>query len=226
MKNIKLYESFDPQAGDGFALSIIASGRDISHCYIHIFSGDDFYSAVSELYDLLSLNDFVDDPVNPLDAYDLCQKLTESLYFNADDVDYTFWSGLIPSSRFTKSSISLSNPYSAMDLINKSFTNADRIFSKYQAGNMDDLDYLYSAIKRNPRNLERFINDEHVAEFDDLLKGLKETNKLELLDPYFKRNPLDMHYLDRYPEIKKGVIERTGLKDLSKLGKSMKDGMI
>lgn len=46
------------------------------------------------------------------------------------------------------------------------------------------------------------------------------------LDAYMKENPLDLHYLDNAPEVKAGVLRRTGIKDWSKLGKLSKSGLI
>ena len=43
----------------------------------------------------------------------------------------------------------------------------------------------------------------------------------EALDSYFKKNPLNLYYLDGQPEIKAGVLKRTGIRDLSKLGKNL-----
>jgi hypothetical protein len=48
----------------------------------------------------------------------------------------------------------------------------------------------------------------------------------EKLDEYFKNNPLDLYLLDGLPWVKKGVIERTGIKDLSQLGRTLKRGLI
>lgn len=43
----------------------------------------------------------------------------------------------------------------------------------------------------------------------------------EYLDAYFKKNPLNLYYLDKHPVIKAGVLKRTGLRDLSSLGKNI-----
>ena len=46
------------------------------------------------------------------------------------------------------------------------------------------------------------------------------------LDAYFKKNPLKLHVLDKYPEMKAGVLRRTGIRDLSKTGKNLDTGWI
>ena len=40
----------------------------------------------------------------------------------------------------------------------------------------------------------------------------------KLLDDYFSKNPLDLHVLDGMPDIKAGVLKRTGIRDLSRIG--------
>jgi len=46
------------------------------------------------------------------------------------------------------------------------------------------------------------------------------------LDEWFKKRPVDLHLLDFSPEIKEGVLRRTGMKDLSRLGRNLKSGLI
>ena len=46
------------------------------------------------------------------------------------------------------------------------------------------------------------------------------------LDAYFKKNPLKLHFLDKYPDRKAGILKRTGIRDLSKLGKNLDTGWI
>jgi len=48
----------------------------------------------------------------------------------------------------------------------------------------------------------------------------------DILDEYFKNNPLKLHILDEYPDIKSGVLKRTGMRDLSKVGKGLHGGWI
>ena len=46
------------------------------------------------------------------------------------------------------------------------------------------------------------------------------------LDEWIKRNPLDLDLLDEFPEIKAGVIQRTGIKDISKLARLNRSGLL
>lgn len=47
-----------------------------------------------------------------------------------------------------------------------------------------------------------------------------------ILDEYFQKNPLDLWVLDSMPKLKSGVLKRTGLRDVSDLGRSLKSGII
>jgi hypothetical protein len=48
----------------------------------------------------------------------------------------------------------------------------------------------------------------------------------DLLDSHMKANPLDLDLLDNFPDIKAGVLKRTGLKDTSVLARAMRGKMI
>jgi hypothetical protein len=47
-----------------------------------------------------------------------------------------------------------------------------------------------------------------------------------ILDRYFLKNPLDLDLLDPYPDVKAGVVERTKMKDVSALARSIRKGLI
>ena len=73
-------------------------------------------------------------------------------------------------------------------------------------------------------------NTEKCEELTQILHDefeLKPEMKLnDFLDNYFKENPLDLHLLDDLPIIKEGVLKRTGIKDMSRLGRLTKSGLI
>jgi len=46
------------------------------------------------------------------------------------------------------------------------------------------------------------------------------------LDAYFTKNPLKLYLLDNSPEIKNGVLARTGMRDMGKIGRSLDKGII
>lgn len=52
------------------------------------------------------------------------------------------------------------------------------------------------------------------------------SGNLEELDDLIRENPMDMDLLDDYPEIKAGVLKRTGLEDISDLARAMRRGLI
>lgn len=51
-------------------------------------------------------------------------------------------------------------------------------------------------------------------------------NSLEIIDNYFKKNPLELYILNNNPKMKAGVIKRTGIKDYSRLGMGLKNGLL
>jgi hypothetical protein len=51
-----------------------------------------------------------------------------------------------------------------------------------------------------------------------------EKDSLDILVEYIKKNPLKTYALDPFPELKTEVLKRTGLRDLSKLGRSIDSG--
>jgi hypothetical protein len=48
----------------------------------------------------------------------------------------------------------------------------------------------------------------------------------DLVDSFFKENPLEIGLLDGYPEIKAEVLKRTGLRDMTSLGQALRKKMI
>ena len=46
------------------------------------------------------------------------------------------------------------------------------------------------------------------------------------LDKWFLEDPTRIHLLDLAPDLKAGVLKRTGLKDLSRLGRTIKTGLL
>ena len=61
--------------------------------------------------------------------------------------------------------------------------------------------------------------------YDDKARSLVTTIlSNEILDSYFKSNPLKITLLDAYPDTKEGVLKRTGMRDLSKVSKGLEGG--
>lgn len=48
----------------------------------------------------------------------------------------------------------------------------------------------------------------------------------EILDSYIKENPMDIDLLDDFPEMKAGVLQRTGMRDVSKIARSVRGGLL
>jgi len=60
---------------------------------------------------------------------------------------------------------------------------------------------------------------------DDRRKYIKDLPP-QILDGFIKSNPMEIDFLDEFPEIKKGVLQRTGVKDLSQVARSLRGGLI
>ena len=75
----------------------------------------------------------------------------------------------------------------------------------------------------DPKQWLNFLKSPHSEENKALAMTIMPD---EILDEYFTKNPIEIRILDSHPDIKKGVIERTGIRDMSRLGRSIKSGLI
>jgi hypothetical protein len=68
----------------------------------------------------------------------------------------------------------------------------------------------------------------------DMISKMENTGKknflpkapLDILDAYFKENPLDLYMIADHPQLKDEVLKRTGLKDFSRLGQTIDKGIL
>jgi hypothetical protein len=51
-------------------------------------------------------------------------------------------------------------------------------------------------------------------------------NEIDFLCDYFKNHPLEIYALDGSPELKKEVLDKTGIRDYSNIGRKLRSGMI
>lgn len=52
------------------------------------------------------------------------------------------------------------------------------------------------------------------------------SNSMEIIDNYFKKNPLELYILNNNTKMKADIIKRTGIKDYSRLGMGLKNGLL
>jgi hypothetical protein len=84
------------------------------------------------------------------------------------------------------------------------------------------------------KKVEILISDKEGTKKSEMLTNLYHDIALsdnngsweEILDDYIKKNPLDIGKLDSNPEIKAGVLKRTGIKDYSSIASALKMGML
>jgi hypothetical protein len=88
-------------------------------------------------------------------------------------------------------------------------------------------------IKKNLLKITVVVDIDKPENYQDLTQILQDALSLkpeiklnDFLDEYFKENPLDLYLLDDLPTIKEGVLRRTGIKDMSRLGRLSKSGLI
>jgi hypothetical protein len=81
---------------------------------------------------------------------------------------------------------------------------------------------------------EGYTWKEYTSEWEEI-KESQQTEAMEMvipliseerLDQYFSENPLDLYMLDDFPDMKAGVLRRTGIRDLSLIGRNLKKGSI
>lgn len=61
---------------------------------------------------------------------------------------------------------------------------------------------------------------------DAIIRELIRYADIDSICKYIKRNPLELYLLDDIPHIKKEVLEKTGIKDYSSIGRKLRNGMI
>lgn len=66
-----------------------------------------------------------------------------------------------------------------------------------------------------------------IPEFSiDLNHNIESTEVMDYLFDYFKKNPLKIYHLNNNPELKKKVLNVTGIEDYSKIGNALDNGLI
>jgi len=61
---------------------------------------------------------------------------------------------------------------------------------------------------------------------DKIIKGMLRYAGIDTLCDYIKNDPLAINIIDDIPELKKEVLQRTGIKDYSKIARNLKSGLI
>jgi hypothetical protein len=77
-----------------------------------------------------------------------------------------------------------------------------------------------------PENVSSLVNDLYHALIKGAASEISDDSMYTPLDAYFKKNPLDLYLLNPLPKMKAGVLKRTGIKDLSRIGDAMSRNFI
>ena len=189
MKHIKLYEEQE-SAGEGKMIGVIVRvfgyGRDI---YM-----DDYYACVAPTFwDVATA--ILEDYMDPDDVEDEVSKMTSPYDLGeaignwvdqADELDVTIWTGLIPRSQSENYKPVSTNPYDAVDDIDSVFTNAKSVMLGKRGGasESDIIKLIADSLTNDPSKFELYSDDK---DLDKIIKymGLPE-DKIKSLLKYSK----------------------------------------
>ncbi len=88
----------------------------------------------------------------------------------------------------------------------------------------DHTDLICDYITENPDNVENIVDnmDMEIFERSPILRK----NIVSYMADYYKKNPLDLYKIDKYPNLKKDVLLLAGIKDYGSIGRKLKSGMM
>jgi hypothetical protein len=64
------------------------------------------------------------------------------------------------------------------------------------------------------------------SKFSIDLNNIQSMDKIDFLCNYFKKHPLEIYALDDYQQLKKEVLNKTGISDYSNIGRKLRSGLI
>ena len=225
MKHLKLYESVgtDKMRGYIFWVNYVADSGDVYSSYFMPIVAKNFFEA-SKFFIEVEYGEFGGEDDDFVDNYDeesdgdveesageeserlltpqsVFDEYQEVISDSMESYDTELWTGLNP--RVNKPTnknnyihITETNPFSIIKVLDRYFTNVKEIMEKFPTG-----------IDTNKWG-EILLGDE-----DEMAS-------------YFKDYPLDIHLLDDQPEVKKRVLEKAGIRDLSRLSRNKKNGLL
>ena len=175
MKHIKLYEEQDPDKSGkmlGVIVRVFGYGRDI-----HM---DDYYACVAPTFwdiataileDYMDPDDVEEEVSKMTSLYDLAEAISNWVD-QADELDITIWTGLIPRSQNENyTSVGSSNPYDTVDDIDSMFTNAKSVMQANRGGasNDDLIKMIGDSIANDPSKFALYAEDD---DLDKIIKSI------------------------------------------------------
>jgi hypothetical protein len=190
MKHIKLYEEQEPDKSGkmlGVLVRVFGYGSGI-----HM---DDYYACVAPTFWHIAtviLENYIMDPddveeeVSKMTSpYDLGEAISNYVD-QADEIDVTIWTGLIPRSQSENYKPVSTNPYDAVDDIDSVFTNAKSVMLGKRGGasESDIIKLIADSLTNDPSKFELYSDDK---DLDKIIKymGLPE-DKIKSLLKYSK----------------------------------------
>jgi hypothetical protein len=175
MKHIKLYEEQEPDKSGkmlGVIVRVFGYGRDI-----HM---DDYYACVAPTFwdiataileDYMDPDDVEEEVSKMTSLYDLAEAISNWVD-QADELDITIWTGLIPRSQNEDyKSVGSSNPYDTVDDIDSMFTNAKSVMQANRGGasNNDLIKLIGDSIANDPSKFALYAEDD---DLDKIIKSI------------------------------------------------------
>jgi len=185
MKHIKLYEEQEPDKSGkmlGVIVHVFGYGHDI-----HM---DDYYACVAPTFWHIAgaiLEDYrdpddVEEEVSKMTSlYDLSEAISNWVD-QADEIDITIWTGLIPRSQSEEYKFVSTNPYDAVDDIDSVFTNAKSVMQASRGG-ASEIDLIKLIADSLTNDLSKFGLYSEDKDLDKIIKymGLPEDRIKSLL---------------------------------------------
>ena len=200
MKHLKLYESVSSKKRGYLFYFFIENTYDLNgSCWVPVIS-DNFIEAASK-----AIENFCDfDDIKEFHSYGEFVEAVED-YLNENsggDPEFIIdiYTDLTPKVDSANENISIDNP---VFLIEE--------FEKYFSG-------VVPSLKRGAWDS---ANGPGKGKYDIPLLG-----DLDEMISYYSKNPQELNTLDEFPEFKEKVIKATGIKDISRLGRNIKNGLI
>jgi hypothetical protein len=185
MKHIKLYEEQEPDKSGkmlGVIVHVFGYGHDIHMNDYYACVAPTFWDiATSILEDYMDPDD-VDEEVSKMTSlYDLAESISNWVD-QADELDITIWTGLIPRSQNEEYKSISTNPYDAVDDMDSVFTNAKSVMQANRGGATESqlAKLIADSITNDPSKFELYSDDK---DLDKIIKymGLPEDRIKSLL---------------------------------------------
>lgn len=172
MKNLKPFGRLNEAEGtksQGFVLNIKTWDRMECTVYMIVGVADTFQDFAEHFFEdntgIIASEYVEDDPGFAKNIETLMENYKATLGDYDSNIEYTFWSGITPKAieGGAYDSQDLMNPARCSVLLDKYFTDAKVIMTKFPQGNEEDMTYVAKSINNDPSLLELYDDKEQEA---------------------------------------------------------------